>query len=203
MIVHYFISSASNLQRSEINMTKCNSFIVGDANKCVGCKTCEIACFKAHNEAITVGNIEVPIISRIHVVKDREFTVPVQCRHCEDAPCAKVCPINAIKNEENAIIIDEEICIGCKACAVACPFGAIEMGTKYKDGSAVMQNLQKELLGEVLEDKENIVAYKCDLCKEQDEPACVKACPKDALKLFDVTEEKRIRNIRAVSNLII
>ncbi|MVX67032.1 4Fe-4S dicluster domain-containing protein [Clostridium chromiireducens] len=182
-------------------MENYNSFIVGDANKCVGCKACEIACFKAHNEAVTVGNIETPIISRIHVIKEKDFTVPVQCRHCENAPCAKVCPINAIKNEDNAIIIDEEICIGCKACAVACPFGAIEMGTKYKAGRPVMQNVQKELFEEALEEKETKVAYKCDLCKEQGEPACVKACPKDALKLFDVVEEKRIRNIRAVSNL--
>lgn len=180
---------------------KCNSFIVGDANKCVGCKACEMACFKAHNKAVTVGNIEVPIISRIHVIKDKDFTVPLQCRHCEDAPCAKVCPINAIKNQDNAIIIDEEICIGCKACAVACPFGAIEIETKYKDGKPVMQNAQKEFSDGVLEEKEEKVAYKCDLCREQDEPACVKACPKNALKLFEVEKEKRIRNIRAVNSL--
>ena len=80
------------------------------------------------------------------LLKEIDFTVPVQCRHCEDAPCAKGCPINAIKNEDNSIIIDEEICIGCKACVVACPFGAIEIGTKYKDGKTVMQNSTKGII---------------------------------------------------------
>ena len=135
------------------------------------------------------------------LLKVNNFTVPVQCRHCEDAPCAKACSINAIKNEDNSIIIDEKLCIGCKACVVVCPFGAIEMGTKCKDGKKVMQKVQKEFAEEGLEEKEEKVAYKCDLCKEQDEPACIKACPKNALRLFDVIEEKRMRNIKAVNNL--
>lgn len=180
-----------------------NSFIVGDASKCVGCKACEIACFKTHSKEVTVGNITTPIVSRIHVIKGENFTVPIQCRHCEDAPCAKACTINAINNEENAIIIDEEACIGCKACAIACPFGAIEIRTVYKDGNPVLQNVQKEFSEDGLERKEKKVAYKCDLCREQDEPACVKACPKDALKLFDIEEEKRIRNVKAANNLLI
>jgi len=130
-----------------------NTFVVGDSSKCVGCKTCEIACFKAHNKVTTVGNIKTPIISRIHIIKGKNFVVPVQCRHCEDAPCASVCPVNAIKNENSTIIINEEVCIGCKACAVACPFGAIEIGTKYKDGNLVMQNVQKEFTDNGLEQK--------------------------------------------------
>ncbi|MDS0525857.1 4Fe-4S dicluster domain-containing protein [Clostridium sp. SHJSY1] len=169
--------------------TDCNLFVLGDASKCVGCKACEMACFKAHNKVVTVGNIRRSVVSRIHVVKNGAYSVPVQCRHCEDAPCAKVCPKGAIKSEDNGIMIDEKICIGCKECVLACPFGAIEIGMKY------------DYENESIDEKEKMVAYKCDLCREHDEPACIKVCPKDALKLFNVEEEKRLRNIRAVSNL--
>lgn len=51
--------------------------------------------------------------------------MPVQCRHCEDAPCLKVCPVQAISQVDGAVQLNEGLCIGCNLCAVACPFGAI------------------------------------------------------------------------------
>lgn len=160
---------------------KCNAFVIGDAKKCVGCKLCEMACYKAHNnEETTIGNIKKKLVSRIHVIKTSEGRVPVQCRHCEDAPCAKACAVGAIKQEDNIIIIDEKKCVGCKLCIVACPFGAIEIG-KNEQGKNI--------------------ALKCDMCKEKGQQACVKACPKEALKVFNIEDNKRIKNSKAVENL--
>ncbi|URZ08810.1 4Fe-4S dicluster domain-containing protein [Clostridium felsineum] len=160
---------------------KCNSFVIADAKKCVGCKMCEMACHKAHNsQETTIGNMRKNLVSRIHVIKTNEGKAPVQCRHCEDAPCAKACALGAIREEDNIIVVDESKCVGCKLCTVACPFGAIEIG-KNEQGKNV--------------------ALKCDMCKAKDQQACVKACPKKALRVFNVDEDKKSKNSIAVENL--
>ena len=48
------------------------------------------------------------------------------CHHCEDAPCAAVCPVNAITRVDGAVQLNESLCVSCKLCGIACPFGAIE-----------------------------------------------------------------------------
>ena len=62
---------------------------------------------------------------RLHETKTSHGIVHIQCRHCEDAPCAEVCPVAAITHGDNTIDLNESTCIGCKMCALACPFGAI------------------------------------------------------------------------------
>jgi electron transport protein HydN len=183
-----------------------NSFVVAVTNQCVGCKACEVACFAVHNKnnqvAATVGTVVTPIIPRLFLVNAETFTIPLQCRHCEDAPCANSCPIGAIKQEDNAIVIDENACIGCKTCLLACPFGAIDLLPQFEDGEAVVQSNLKQEDEYGLEDKVKIVAYKCDLCKEHGKAACVAACPQKALTLVAPAEEKKRRNRQAALSLL-
>ena len=54
-----------------------------------------------------------------------DVTVPILCRHCDDSPCATVCPVHAITHINDTIQLNESLCIGCKLCGIACPFGAI------------------------------------------------------------------------------
>ncbi|WP_088228673.1 4Fe-4S dicluster domain-containing protein [Desulfosporosinus sp. FKB] len=183
-----------------------NSFVVANPTKCIGCKVCEMVCFAVHDKkdqvAMAVGTIAAPIIPRLYLVRSEVLKMPIQCRHCEDAPCANSCRIGAIKQEDNRIVIDENECIGCKTCLLACPFGAIDLLPQFKDGEAVIQaNLKEE--GEFgLEEKAKTVAYKCDLCQEHGEPACVAACPQQALTLVIPAEEKKRRNRQAAVNLL-
>ena len=138
--------------------------------KCLACKSCEVACALAHSkskvleEAIT----EQPKPQRrVTVEAVEEFGVPMQCRHCEDAPCMAVCPTGAIHRPQadGPVLIEQDRCIGCKFCLMACPFGVIDVSN---DGKAML---------------------KCDLCIERTkvgrQPACVEACPTKALKLVD------------------
>lgn len=119
-------------------------------NDCMGCHACEVACKQEHG--LGVG----PRLVRV-VEKAPDF-IPIYCHHCANAPCGEACPVEAItRNEQGIVLIDNELCIGCKACVEACPFGAMQF------------------------DEDHDLAVKCDVCIErfQDNggPACASVCP--------------------------
>ncbi|VDA75250.1 Hydrogenase-4 component A [Klebsiella pneumoniae] len=63
---------------------------------------------------------------RLQVMRNEKESAPQMCHHCEDAPCATVCPVNAIQRVDGAVQLNESLCVSCKLCGIACPFGAIE-----------------------------------------------------------------------------
>jgi len=121
--------------------------------------------------------------TRVTVLLAGNAPVPLQCRHCEDAPCVEICPSHALQKPdvEGPVTIRQELCIGCKSCIIVCPFGVIGMS---QDGKTVV---------------------KCDLCIERTEqgeqPACVEACPTQALALKDVDEVAAERRKLAAGQL--
>lgn len=137
-----------------------NRFIMADAEKCIGCRTCEAACAVSHQEIVNANDF----MPRIRVVKGDSYTTAVGCHQCEDAPCANVCPTGAIRRSAEAWLVEQARCIGCKSCMVACPFGA----------------MQVHRVGDYAQ------ALKCDLCAHREGgPACVEACPTHALSCVD------------------
>ncbi len=140
-----------------------------DLDNCMGCKACEVAC-KAENE-VPVGSwrLRVKYVdSGLYPETKRSFT-PMRCNHCENAPCEKVCPVSALHYLPNGIVnIDKDRCIGCAACMMACPYGAIYM------------------------DPVTNTADKCTYCAHRVEgglePACVVACPTEANIFGDLDE---------------
>ncbi len=119
-----------------------------DPEKCTGCRNCELVCSVRHN------GVSNPSLSRIQVVKWEHIGVyiPMSCQQCEDAPCLEVCPKDAIYCDEvlERVAIDHDLCIGCKMCVSACPFGAMRWNTGQS------------------------CVFKCDLC--DGEPQCVRFC---------------------------
>lgn len=149
-----------------------NRFIMADSEKCIGCRTCEVACMVSHQNDATPG----AVTSRIRVVKGDTFTTAVGCHQCEDSPCANVCPTQAIHRTAGAWLVEQARCIGCKSCIVACPFGAMQV--------------------RLVEDR--VQALKCDLCVHREGgPACVEACPTHALRCIDPARlrAERLRNL--------
>lgn len=173
-----------------------NYFVIADPDKCIGCRTCTVACVVAHSkENIFYQNPEdINFNPKLEVIKTNKVSAPIQCRHCEDAPCLNVCPNNAISKLNNVIKIEEEKCVGCKTCMLACPIGAIDF--------AVIDSFNKDKLYCV----EKMVANKCDLCiSSPDGPACQRVCPTQAFKIVENLEEniknKRKASITNLSNL--
>ncbi|OAA91510.1 4Fe-4S dicluster domain-containing protein [Clostridium coskatii] len=173
-----------------------NSFVIADPDKCIGCRSCEIACAAKHREDTqgkTIGTMNNKVTPRLFFVKNKGNVMPVQCRHCEDAPCLNACPVNAIVEKDGSIIINESACIGCQTCTIVCPVGAVSLLPRTQ-GKVVTGGIQVKV---------RAAAYKCDLCKEEGgEPACVKECPKEALRLVDPREDKKDRSVKAAMELL-
>jgi carbon-monoxide dehydrogenase iron sulfur subunit len=161
--------------------------IVVNIEKCLGCKSCELACALVHSKSKVLEEAvaESPRPQRMVTVEAvEEFAVPIQCRHCEAAPCIEICPTGAIQrqSEQAPVMVDEDLCIGCKLCMLICPFGVLQIGP---EGRAVI---------------------KCDMCLERlekgQEPACVEACPTGTLKLVSLKEVIKARRREASKQLI-
>lgn len=153
-----------------------NGFIMAVAAKCIGCRTCEVACVVAHQENQDCAALSSRAFTpRIRVIKDDAFTTAVTCHQCEDAPCANACPTSAIRRESGHIFVEQARCIGCKSCMLVCPFGAMN----------------------VVVHRSRVQAVKCDLCWHRDAgPACVEACPTSALQCVDAAniQQQRLRS---------
>ncbi|MEM3404640.1 MAG: 4Fe-4S dicluster domain-containing protein [Nitrososphaeria archaeon] len=99
--------------------------MVIDLKKCTGCRTCVISCKVENGTQPGVFWNRVGIKEEGVFPNVRRIPVPVACQHCEDPPCVKVCPSKAsIRREDGIVIIDEDKCIGCRYCMMACPYGA-------------------------------------------------------------------------------
>ncbi|MFC2038308.1 4Fe-4S dicluster domain-containing protein [Chloroflexota bacterium] len=147
--------------------------LVIDPEKCTGCRKCEVVCSVFHNGASNPGR------SRIRVIKWENIGLylPVTCQNCDDAFCTDVCPAKACHRdpETNKIVIDGDICIGCKTCIIACPFGVPFF------------------------DKVDHVSVKCDFCDGN--PQCVASCETKAIDYVDLHLANKYRLNEQARNL--
>jgi hydrogenase-4 component A len=183
-----------------------NCFVIADPKLCIGCDTCMAACSVTHK---TEGLQAHP---RLIVTRRKDATAPILCRHCEDAPCATVCPVNAITHKDDHIHINENACVGCTLCSIACPFGAISFSGSRGVGLAnsydtyipstirtsnpstsTPATFGKDILA--WEPGVKSIAVKCDLCEHREAgPACVEVCPTQALFLIDPNNTQTMQN---------
>ena len=136
------------------------NIILIHADRCVGCRNCMFACSLAHEGLFSFAE------SRITPVWLEEIAmhIPTLCVQCLDPPCVEICPVEAITRDEEtgAMILDPELCIGCKQCLAVCPFGGISM------------------------DPESERISICDLCGG--EPECVRHCLYGALEWVSLSD---------------
>ena len=161
--------------------------VLYDASKCIGCRACQIAC-KQWNElpsekTTNRGTYENPPKMSAYTFTKIRFTeaeddgkfqwvfTKLQCMHCEHPACAEACLVGALqKTEYGAVIYDDNKCIGCRYCMVACPF---DIPTFEWDSPLPW-------------------IRKCTFCADRQggglKPACVTTCPAGALKFGERNE---------------
>lgn len=141
-----------------------------NAKRCIGCHGCEVHC--KTNKGLPVGpylcEIDHQVLTSVKGVPKTEFSFK-SCFHCDDPFCVPVCPTNAmIKRPDGIVYIDQETCLGCMACAGACPWTIPQFNPKSKK------------------------AIKCDYCMDRVDaglkPACVTKCTTHALKFVTLQE---------------
>jgi formate dehydrogenase iron-sulfur subunit len=176
-----------------------------DTTVCIGCKACEVACKEWNQLPSTNGGLNtlsgdsydntrrLDGIHWRHVKFIEQFSEDRRdgrwllmsdvCKHCVQAGCLEVCPTGAIiRTEFDTVVIQSDVCNGCRACIAACPFGVIDMNPAAG------------------------TAQKCTLCYDRMqvglEPACAKACPTDSIQFGPISElrtraQKRVTQLQA------
>ncbi len=144
-----------------------------DPEKCTGCRICETVCSIGHEK---VAN---PSRARIHIVKWETIGlyVPMVCQQCESPLCEAVCPVDAPKRDPKtgAMLVDYDVCVGCRMCMIACPLGGVGFDKKAKK------------------------VIKCDLC--DGDPKCVEFCEPKALQYVEATTATLVRKRGAAQRL--
>jgi Fe-S-cluster-containing dehydrogenase component len=176
--------------------------MVVDLKKCAekgDCTLCISACHKAHNvpdfgnskdevKWIWKDAFENAFPEQVHEFQaDRQKQGPalLMCNHCDNPPCVGVCPTRATwkRESDGLVMMDWHRCIGCRYCMAACPFGSRSFN--WRDPRPFIRKIEG-----VFPTRMRGVVEKCNFCEERlangEMPACVGACPAEALVFGDL-----------------
>jgi Fe-S-cluster-containing dehydrogenase component len=167
-----------------------------DLKRCYGCYSCQVTCKAEH--------LTPPGVSWARVLKGERGkypavirqSLPIMCMQCADPECMKVCPTGATEKRADGIVtVDKEACVGCKYCAVACPYGArnfTDEWTSYFAEDQPLSPLEEYARKQWLEKYGEGTSTKCDFCIDRVEkglkPACAVACPASARIFGDLDD---------------
>ncbi|HEX8939769.1 MAG TPA: 4Fe-4S dicluster domain-containing protein [Candidatus Limnocylindrales bacterium] len=164
-----------------------------DTERCLGCWTCAVICKSENdvplgmwwNRVLTDGEaLDTP-----RQAADGSLAlsfVPLSCQHCDNAPCTKVCPVGATYHGEGGLVLmDQERCIGCRYCMIACPYGVRVFNWGRAERPAVGETgmVAARPVGTM---------EKCTMClhrlHDAQVPSCVWSCPAGARIFGDLAD---------------
>jgi anaerobic dimethyl sulfoxide reductase subunit B (iron-sulfur subunit) len=156
-----------------------------DVARCSGCMACVVACQDQND----LGADDMVAFRHVTTLESGSYPsaridhFSLSCQQCGDAPCIMACPTTAIlrRAQDGVVIVDRDLCVGCHACELACPYGA----PKFPEDGRMA---------------------KCDLCYVRREygmkPACVLVCPCGALDAGPIEEMSSRKAERASVKLL-
>jgi Fe-S-cluster-containing dehydrogenase component len=171
--------------------------------RCIGCRKCAHACLRENNQSREdPGDIEMSYIRVLEMRKGAinletsslyynpatvpqpdKYYLPVQCHQCREAPCTRVCPVQATWQEpDGVVVVDYDWCIGCRYCMAACPYDARRFNYKKPTLDKTSINPDQSYLSNRVRPRG--VVEKCTFCahrtREGKYPACLEVCPTGA-----------------------
>lgn len=178
--------------------------MVIDLSKCMRCHGCVNACRVEH--FLPLG-ITWPRLIAWEENADELTTFPVRCNHCKEPPCVRVCVTGASQQRPDGIVwIDQNKCVGCRYCVIACPYQNRTYLSKDKDCGYFpgYEKTEFEKAGKRLYPHTVGTTEKCNFCMERIDaglakglkpgvdreatPACVNTCPARALTFGDLDD---------------
>lgn len=166
-----------------------------DTSACTACKACQIACKDKNSLPVGLlwrrvyqyqGGNWMPHPNQPNIkapVSMFAYSVSISCMHCQDPLCVTNCPTRAMhKRDDGVVLINADLCIGCRYCEWSCPYDAPQYNTELE------------------------VMTKCDFCQDLlakgEPPACVAACPTRALNFGELEElQKQHGGVAAIEPL--
>ena len=159
--------------------------------RCLGCRSCEIACAVAHSKSKNLFSAlgENPAPKRrisVEYIPGTEISIPITCHHCEDAPCVSVCPTKALSQDSITSIVthNPERCVDCWTCSMVCS----RFVSLYQLILVIGCWTSSMACNRGVISRQTEAGIKCDLCQGRELPACVEACPTHALVFTEVKE---------------
>jgi dimethyl sulfoxide reductase iron-sulfur subunit len=174
-------SSADELARRQW------AFVI-DLRRCDGCGACTTGCQRMHHLPEGQEWIKVHTITG---AGGQAISLPVLCQMCERPPCVQVCPVGATYREADGVtLIDQEVCIGCRMCMAACPYGVRSFN--WEQQPAVPAGAESASPLFTAPQRQGTVS-KCDSCahrlRDGDFPACVTSCSMEAIYVGDLVSD--------------
>lgn len=153
--------------------------LIQDQKKCIGCQACAVQCKSAKSLPVGPKPCQVITVGPTWVGgAPKAAYVFIPCFHCEAPWCVAACPTGAMRKRtaDGIVFVDTPLCVGCKVCISACPWGAPQWNPESR------------------------TVVKCDYCMERLDrglrPACVTVCTTQCLSFGDAAEATSLRRAR-------